>query len=354
MSIIDLYNENPEFRKEMDGLERDHQIEREKYPERFSDDSKKSAMEITIKPEALDTSVLVEGEGNKQYRPLTLKTYIGQQEAKDQINNYMQGCERFNETFPHTFLSAPAGHGKTVLANIIANMLGKKFVTCTGGELKNEQQFIDKVVECDGGVIFIDEANRLSKKVGFFMLPLIEEFKIHGKNLKHFTVIFATTHKGDLSKDLDALIQRCDLELELNHYKASDLIIITKQYKEKQYPDEKVEDHIYDKIAKNCRFIPRMARRLLREYIFLGDWDQVLKNNKIILDGLNETDFKILNYLNQFEQGLGKNTISNYIKVKPQTYEYEVEPYLVYKELVIVSSRRKLTNKAKELLKCLK
>jgi len=47
-------------------------------------------------------------------------------------------------------------------------------------------------------------------------------------------VIFATTHKGDLSKDLDALIQRCDLQLELNHYKTNDLITIIKQYREKQ------------------------------------------------------------------------------------------------------------------------
>ncbi len=313
-------------------------------------------MSIVIKPEELDTSSLAEGnnEDKNQYRPKELKDYIGQQEAKDQIKSYMEGCKKFNETFPHTFLSAPAGHGKTLLATIMGNILKKKIVRITGGDLKSEQQFIDAIVECDGGIIFIDEANRLSKKVGFFMLPIIEEFQIHGQHIKHFTVIFATTHKGDLSKDLDALIQRCDLELELNHYNAKDLITIVKHYKNKQYPKEEISEEIYNEIAKNCRFIPRMARRLLREYIFVRNWEQVLKNNKIIKDGLNQMDLNVLRYLNKFEKGLGKNTISNRIKVKPQTYEYEIEPYLVYKELVIVSSRRKITDDGKELLNAIK
>lgn len=345
MSYADIVNNDPVIRKAFEELDKLNGN-----CDGTMDESCDQPMSITIKPEALDTSSLEEGQGSNRYTPQKLDAYVGQQEAKDQINDFMNGCNQFNETFPHTFLSAPAGHGKTVLANIIANMLGKKFVQCTGGELKSEQQFVDKVVECEGGVIFIDEANRLSKKVGFFMLPLIEKFELHGKKLKHFTVIFATTHKGDLSKDLDALIQRCDLELELNHYEASDLITITKQYKDKQYPKEQVPDNIYNKIAENCRFVPRLARRLLREYIFTRDWDRVLNNNKIIFEGLNKTDFKILNYLNKFDKGLGKNTISNYIKVKSQTYEYEIEPYMVYKGLIIVDSRRKITDIGKKLL----
>lgn len=348
MSITNLINSDPELKKSLEVLQ---VVNQEQYG--TEDVVEDQPMSITIKPEALDTSNLSEGEDKNQYRPTELKDYVGQQEAKDQIVSYMKGCKKHNETFPHTFLSAPAGHGKTLLGNIIANMLGKKFVTCTGGELKSEQQFVDKVVECDGGVILIDEANRLNKKVGFFMLPLIEQFEIHNKKLKHFTVIFATTHKGDLSKDLDALIQRCDVELELNHYNKSELITIIKQYKDKQYPNEKISDEIYNKVAENCRFVPRMARRLLREYIFIRDWDQVLKNNKIREEGLFHRDFEILKYLNKFESGLGKNTISNFLRVKPATYEHEIEPYLVYKGLIIVSSRRKITDKGKELIKCI-
>lgn len=312
--------------------------------------AKSSPQEVILKPEILDTSILAEGKGKNQYRPKDLKSYIGQIEAKERIKSYMEGCKKFNEAFPHTFLSAPPGHGKTLLANIIANMLNKKFVVCTGGELKSEQQFIDKLIECNGGILFIDECNRLNKRVGFFMLPIIEQFEIQGKKLKPFTSILATTHKGDLAKDLDALIQRCDLQLELNHYNNKELVIILKQYKSKQYPHEKIPEDIYMQIANNCRFTPRIALSLLREYIFIKDWEQVKRNNKIVKNGLNDNDIRILRYLKQFRQGLGKNTIANYLRIKPQTYEYENEPYLIYKGLIIVGSRRKITDKGKKIL----
>ena len=350
MSIIDLYNENPEFAKALDELEENHQEDIRLHPENFSND-KESPMEITIKPEALDTSTLEEGEGSKQYRPKILENYIGQQEAKELIEDEIKGCQENNEPFPHTFLSAPAGHGKTLLAEIIAKKLNKTVVMTTGGQLKSQQQFIDKITECNGGIIVIDEANRIKKEVGFFMLPTIEKFEVDGKKLKSFTVIFCTTHKGELSKDLDALIQRCDLELELNHYSNEELITIIKQYKNKQYPNKEVSNEIYLKVAENCKRTPRKARTLLRKYIFCRDWDKVLKNNKIIKDGLVEQDIKVLKYLNKFEKGLGKNSIANYLRIKPITYEYEIEPYLIYKELVIVSSRRKITDEGKELLK---
>lgn len=318
------------------------------------ENKKESPMEIIIKPEALDLSNIEKGEGSKQYRPETLETYIGQTEAKEQIKSEIQGCKDNKEPFPHTFLSAPAGHGKTLLANIIAKKINQKIVKCTGGELKSEQQFVDKIVEADGGVIFIDEANRIKKNVGFFMLPVIENFEVGNKRLKPFTVIFATTHMGDISKDLDALIQRCDLRLELNHYNYDELITILKQYKDKQYPEAEIPDNIYLEVAKNCKYTPRIARTLLRNYIFIKDWNQVLKNNKIIKDGLTYNNIKVLKYLNEFKNGLSKQTISNYLRMKPQTYEYEIEPYLTFKGFLIVDSKRKITNKGREFLKCLK
>ena len=309
-----------------------------------------SPTEIIIKPEALDLSNVQEGEGFDNYRPSLLENYIGQDEAKEQITTYIEGCKEYNEPFPHTFLSAPPGHGKTLLANIIANIIGKKLVTCTGGELKSEQQFMDKVVECDGGIIFIDEANRLPKRVGFFMLPVIEMFKINDKKLKPFTVILATTHKGDLSKDLDALIQRCDLLLDLDHYNERQLAIITKKYQEKQYPNETISKEVFKEISKNCRRTPRIARILLRNYIFTKDWNRVKKANKIIKDGITKTDVKILKYLNSFSKGIGQKSIANYLRIKPQTYEYEIEPYLIFKELIVVENRRKITDKGKGFL----
>jgi Holliday junction resolvasome RuvABC ATP-dependent DNA helicase subunit len=57
----------------------------------------------------------------------------------------------------------------------------------------------------------------------------------------------------------------------------------------------------------------------------------------------------ILNYLSRYK-GLGKNSIAKFLRMKPQTFENGFEPYLIYKEFIEVSSRRKLTEKGKEFL----
>jgi Holliday junction resolvasome RuvABC ATP-dependent DNA helicase subunit len=238
--------------------------------------------------------------------------------------------------------------GKTLFATILANQLGKKIIFTTGGELKSEQIFIDKLIEAEGGIIFVDEANRLPKKVGFYILPLMEQFEVQGRPIKKFSVFFATTHIGDLSKDLDALIQRCE-RINLEPYKNEELLEIVRQYQQKQYPLNKIPDNILLEIVKSCRQTPRNAKNLVRAYVYTQDWNKVKQYNNIIKDGITLLDVRVLKYLQQ-SGGAGKGSIANSIRVKPQTYEFEVEPFLIYKEFIEVSNRRKLSNQGKEFL----
>lgn len=314
----------------------------------YFDKGKDKPMEIVIKPEALDLSNIQEGEGSQEFRPSTWNEYVGQEEAKEKAQKFIEGSIKFNEPYPHTFISASAGMGKSLFATILANQLKKNIVFTTGGELKSEQLFIDKVTESDGGVIFVDEANRLNKKVGFFILPLIEQFMLHGQNLKRFSCIFATTHLGDISKDLDALISRCDC-INLRPYTYQELFNIIKQYNQKQYSSITISDEILNDIVLNCRQTPRLAKNLVRAYAYIQDWNKVKKFNNIVYEGLTKQDIKALEYLSQYD-GVGKNSIANYLRIKPQTYEWEIEPYLIYKNLITVSNRRKITEKGRKIL----
>lgn len=352
MSILDFFKENPEAEKAFDKLEENHQIDRKDHPELYSEE-KDSPMNITIKPEILDTSSLEESHNDKEdFRPSSFDEYIGQKDAKQRILSYISGCEKFNEMFPHTFLSAPAGCGKTVFANILANMLNKTFIKCGAVDIKSEQQLVDKIVECNGGILFIDEFHKISNKVGTFMLPILEERLIAGKKIKPFTCIVATTHKGNLSEDLSALVQRF-LPIELEHYKEEDLFKILKQFHTKTYKTINIQENIYKEIADNSKYTPRIAIRLLREYAYIENLDLVKLNNKIITQGLTTTDIKVLKYLD-LHNGVGKNSLAKYLNVQPKTYEFEIEPFLILKNLITVSSRRKITDQGKELLKCLK
>lgn len=312
-----------------------------------------SPLNIIIRPEILDTSELEEDKKTKDFfRPKTFNEYVGQSLAKKRIETYINGCKKYGDLFPHLFLSSPAGCGKTVFANIIANMLGKKFVKCGAVELKSEQQLVDKIVECDGGTLFIDEFHKISNKIGTFLLPILEERLIAGKKIKPFVCIVATTHKGNLSKDLSALVQRF-LPIELESYSENDLIKILTQYKEKSYNFFNIPENIYSDIVSNCKYTPRIAIRLLKEYVYTENLEQVKENNNIIKDGLTFTDIKILKYFNE-HNGCGKNSIAKFLNVEPNTYEFEIEPFLLFKEFIIVSSKRKITEKGEYFLKNLK
>jgi len=311
-------------------------------------DPKDNPMEIIIKPEALDLSGVKEGEGGSLYRPQTFDEYVGQTQAKERVKDYIQGCQKFNETFPHTFLSAPSGCGKTTFALILSTMLNKKFVSLTAQEIRTEQQMINKIIECEGGIIFLDEAHRISTKVGTFLLPILEDFKIQDKKIKQFTMFMASTHKGNISKNLDALMQRF-LPINLTHYEISELITITKNYHKQKYMSVSVPENVFSEIAANCRRTPRIALALLKEYVFTLNWERVLKNNHIVQNGLTENDFKILNYIDR-NGGAGKASLAKYLRVEPNTYEYEIEPYLMYLELLTVDNKRKLTQQGKDLI----
>lgn len=240
--------------------------------------------------------------------------------------------------------------GKTLLANILANKLGKTFVTSTAGEIKSEQILVDKIAECKGGVLFLDEAHRIGNKLGTFLLPILDEYKISGRKINHFTMIFASTHRGNLSENLSALLQRFPLTIKLEQYKEQDIIKILDQFHQKSYPSISIDKELYFKIAKNCKSTPRIAINLLRESIFSEDWELVKSQNKIVKDGFTQQDISALKFILN-SNGASKLSIAKFLRVEPKTYEFEIENFLINQEMITVSNKRKITEKGKGFLK---
>ncbi|HUS49895.1 MAG TPA: AAA family ATPase [Candidatus Paceibacterota bacterium] len=305
-----------------------------------------SPLNIVIKPDILDLSELEEGENEaKFFRPISFDEYIGQERAKDRVNMYIEGHKKYNDNFPHVAIFAKPGTGKTLFANILANKLNKKFVCCSGGDLKREQDVVDKIVECNQNVLFLDECHMLSPRIATFLLTILEEWKIVGKKIKPFICIIATTHKGNLASKSSALIQRFKLEILLESYKKEDLVKILKQFILKQYPNEIVDNNVLEEIALNCRQTPRLALTLLIEYIYSKNINKVKENSNIINEGITFSDLKVLQYLKDNVKGASKNTLANFLQIEPKTYDHVIEPFLISKEFITIESKRKITNK---------
>ena len=99
-------------------------------------------------------------------RPKYFNEYIGQREAKDNLNIYIQAAKQRGEALDHVLLYGPPGLGKTTLAGIIANELGVNFRITSGPAIEKAGDLAAILTNLDEhDVLFIYEIHRLSRRV---------------------------------------------------------------------------------------------------------------------------------------------------------------------------------------------
>ena len=157
------------------------------------------------------------------FRPQTLEQYIGQERAKELVNINLQKIMTIKPV--HFIISGSKGTGKSTLAYIIGNHLGFGISTYVAGSftMENLMQFLEKNEEADKPqILFVDEIHSLSKELGEFMYPLLEDFLLPLGNIKvkPFIFIGCTTDLNILQKKLAPLIDRCQANIKLENYEA--------------------------------------------------------------------------------------------------------------------------------------
>ena len=115
-------------------------------------------------------------------RPKYFNEYIGQREAKDNLNIYIQATKQRGEALDHVLLYGPPGLGKTTLAGIIAKMSNSHFVNLNAtnagiGELRTIIEDARKRVRSlqQRTILFLDEIHRFNKSQQDVLLPCVED-----------------------------------------------------------------------------------------------------------------------------------------------------------------------------------
>ena len=283
-------------------------------------------------------------------RPKYFNEYIGQREAKDNLNIYIQATKQRGEALDHVLLYGPPGLGKTTLAGIIANELGVNFRITSGPAIEKAGDLAAILTNLDEhDVLFIDEIHRLSRSVEEVLYSAMEDYALDiiiGKgpsarsvriDLPKFTLVGATTRAGALAAPLR---DRFGIVSRLEYYKQEELeFIVTRAADILNIGIEKAGA---SEIARRSRGTPRIANRLLKRVRDLaqvvGDGvitadiaDEALKRLHVDKMGLDRIDRRVLKCIIENYDGgpVGIETIAAAVSEERDTIEDVYEPYLM-------------------------
>jgi Holliday junction DNA helicase RuvB len=284
-------------------------------------------------------------------RPTRLKEFKGKPEIKHNLEIYIKSCLSQNRPLDHCLFYGLPGTGKTSLAHIIANELGRKIKVVQGNSILRNIDIINLVLTLNEfDILFIDEIHAINPQCVELLYSMMEDFVIDinlGKdfnarvtriNVPKFTLIGATTTLGKIIQPLE---DRFGIVINLKTYdiKAiSEIIKVSSHKLDLNLTKDEIEI-----IAKNAKGIPRNANRLLKR---IKDFrldnstipiKTILRKLQIIEDGLDSNDLAYLKAIKFNNHATGLKTISQLINVDQQTIETKIEPFLIQKQLVAKS-----------------
>lgn len=205
-------------------------------------------------------------------RPQVFADYVGQERLKTNLKLAIDAASSRGEPIDHVLLYGPPGLGKTTMATVIANEMGRNIRITAGPAIERAGDLASILTNlADGDVLFIDEIHRLNRSVEEVLYSAMEDFKLDiviGKgpaarsvrlDLPKFTVIGATTRTGSLAaplRDRFGHIHRLEFytpaEIEQIITRAATIL-------ESTILPEAAKD-----LSTRARLTPRIANRLLK------------------------------------------------------------------------------------------
>ena len=291
-----------------------------------------------------------EDENDATLRPQKFGDFIGQEKEKYNLSVFLEAAKNRGEALDHILFTGPPGLGKTTLSRILAQELGVGIQTTSGPVLEKPGDLAGNLTNLeDRDILFIDEIHRLSRIVEEFLYPAMEDFVFDimiGEgpsarsvrlNLKHFTLVGATTRQGMLTAPM---LARFGYVCHLDYYSEDELSRIARRSAAILKVD--CEERAALELGKRARGTPRIVNRLLRR---CRDVAEVKGQGKVTVDivnrtlemlevdkeGLDAIDRKILlSIIEHYDGGpVGRNTVAVIVGEEPETIEDVYEPFLI-------------------------
>lgn len=283
-------------------------------------------------------------------RPRSFDDYVGQDRLKKNLKLAIDAAKKRDEPLDHILLNGPPGLGKTTMATVIANEMGKSIRVTSGPAIEKAGDLASILTNLqDGDILFIDEIHRLGRSVEEVLYSAMEDYKLDimiGKgpaarsvrlDLPKFTIIGATTRAGALAAPLR---DRFGHIYRLEFYEPSEISQII--LRAASILGNEIDEASANVLSTRARLTPRIANRLLkrvRDYADVngdGIIDTVITTKALeLLEidelGLDPGDRNLLTHMidNYGNEPVGLNTLAALTGDETTTIEDFYEPYLL-------------------------
>lgn len=283
-------------------------------------------------------------------RPRSFDDYVGQDRLKKNLKLAIDAAKMRDEPLDHILLNGPPGLGKTTMATVIANEMGKSIRVTSGPAIEKAGDLASILTNLqDGDILFIDEIHRLGRSVEEVLYSAMEDYKLDimiGKgpaarsvrlDLPKFTIIGATTRAGALAAPLRDRFGHI-YRLEFYEPKEISQIIL----RAASILGNAIDEASANTLSTRARLTPRIANRLLkrvRDYADVngdGIIDTIITKKALeLLEidelGLDPGDRNLLTHMidNYGSEPVGLNTLAALTGDEATTIEDFYEPYLL-------------------------
>ena len=283
-------------------------------------------------------------------RPLSFDDFTGQPKTVERLQVMVGAARRRGEPLNHVLLSGPPGLGKTTLAFILGQELGRNVRVTSGPVIEKAGDLAGLLTNLEeGDILFIDEIHRIPKTVEEYLYSAMEDFRLdimidQGPNarsvrltLPRFTLVGATTRSGLLTAPLRS---RFTLQTRLEYYDHATLQQIVRR--SCGLLKVTIDEDGAGEIARRCRGTPRIANNLIN---FVRDYaleraggavtkpvaSRALELLEIDAAGLDEMDKRMLRVIAENYRGgpVGMSTIAVAVAEEAETLEEVHEPFLI-------------------------